>query len=202
MYTSFLFSKWLKMCIALLNWWFVFMVLASRCWNPNASDWIWRQGNWVMLCTNVCILWLNKKFYTCHFSSSLVNINFVSYTLLVDIFLSATKNSKIIATCYMTRARVHAKLHGPHSVKPLSHYIFTNFQAEGCLVRGLQSGMTDNLAKKNGIDSDQKLLPTPPNFKFFLPVHSWKSFVHKSHLQCTSPSRFKIQYLCSLPPSK
>jgi len=33
------------------------------------------------------------------------------------------------------------------------------------------------------------------------PLHSWRSFVHITHIECTSFSRFKVQYIyaCSLP---
>ena len=33
-------------------------------------------------------------------------------------------------------------------------------------------------------------------------VHSWRLLIHKSHIECTSPSRSKIQYTCSLPLCK
>ena len=38
--------------------------------------------------------------------------------------------------------------------------------------------------------------------KKILPLHSWRLLDHKSHIECTSPSRSKIQYICALPIGK
>jgi hypothetical protein len=35
-----------------------------------------------------------------------------------------------------------------------------------------------------------------------LHLHSWRSLVHISHIECTSPSRFRIQFICVLPLNK
>ena len=35
-----------------------------------------------------------------------------------------------------------------------------------------------------------------------LPSHSWRPLIHKSHIECTSPSSSKIQHIWSLPLSK
>ena len=45
-------------------------------------------------------------------------------------------------------------------------------------------------------------LPAHPTQKKSLPLHSWRPLAHKSHIECTSPSRSQIQYICSLPWSK
>ena len=44
--------------------------------------------------------------------------------------------------------------------------------------------------------------PPRPTSKKLLPLYSWRLLDYKSHIQCTSPSRPKIQYICSLPLSK
>ena len=41
-----------------------------------------------------------------------------------------------------------------------------------------------------------------PNSKKPLSLHWWMPLIHKSHIECTSPSRSQIQYICSLPLSK
>ena len=33
-------------------------------------------------------------------------------------------------------------------------------------------------------------------------LHSWRPLTHNSRIECTSPSRSEIQYICSLPLSK
>ena len=50
----------------------------------------------------------------------------------------------------------------------------------------------------------RKLLPARPRDfgKNWLLLHSWRSLTHKSHIECTSPSRSKIQYICPLPLRK
>ena len=42
--------------------------------------------------------------------------------------------------------------------------------------------------------------PSPP--RPGLTLHSWRLLVHITHIECTSFSRSKIQYICSLPLSK
>ena len=41
-----------------------------------------------------------------------------------------------------------------------------------------------------------------PDRKKTLPLHSWRPLEYKSHIECTSPSRSKIRYICALPLSK
>ena len=38
----------------------------------------------------------------------------------------------------------------------------------------------------------------PARFQKMSSLHSWRPLVHKSHIECTSPWRPKIQYTCSL----
>jgi hypothetical protein len=48
----------------------------------------------------------------------------------------------------------------------------------------------------------RKQLPAPPENKKTLLFHSWRPLDYKSHIECTSPSRSQIQYICAIPPSK
>ena len=55
----------------------------------------------------------------------------------------------------------------------------------------------------NFFNPDQNMFPTPPKFgKKILPLESWKPLVHKTLIECTSPSRSKVQYICAFPISK
>ena len=49
------------------------------------------------------------------------------------------------------------------------------------------------------LDYDQKLLPPMPDFEKKMPFHFSRPLVHIAHIECTSSSRSKIQYICSLP---
>jgi hypothetical protein len=40
------------------------------------------------------------------------------------------------------------------------------------------------------------------DFEKPLPLYSWRSLIHQSHVECTSLSRFKSQYTCSLSLDK
>ena len=51
-------------------------------------------------------------------------------------------------------------------------------------------------------DMSENCCPTRPTSKKKLPLHSWRPLDYKSHIECTSPSRSKIQYTCALPSSK
>ena len=69
-------------------------------------------------------------------------------------------------------------------------------------------GLTDS-GGPNRPSGKKKLWPRlktaarPPDFeKNSLHLHSWRPLTHKSHIEWTSPSRSKIQYLCSLPLSE
>jgi hypothetical protein len=44
--------------------------------------------------------------------------------------------------------------------------------------------------------------PPRPKTKKTLLLHSWRPLDYKPHIECTSPSRSQIQYICALPPSK
>jgi hypothetical protein len=41
--------------------------------------------------------------------------------------------------------------------------------------------------------------PLRPTSKKPLSLHSWRPLDYKSHIECTSPSRSTIQYICALP---
>ena len=103
--------------------------------------------------------------------------------------------------CFGDRAR--AKPHGPpHRLAMTQHGL--RGKRDGCRGQGPQSNTCYCSTKI--YNSNQKSLPLP-YIQFYmyvlkLPLHSWRPFVHKSHIECTSTSRSKIQYKCSLPLGK
>ena len=75
---------------------------------------------------------------------------------------------------------------------------------------------TTGMSNPSGGNPSGKRFPPPGKFwtqpkivarpaqlrKKTLPLSSWRPLDYKPHIECTSPSRSKIQYICALPLSK
>ena len=90
-------------------------------------------------------------------------------------------------------------LHGKKSKRwrTLSPPPPTKFSGEEYSGRGSRPTRKSRFSVPN-----QKLSPAHLISKKLLPLHSWRPLIHKSHIECTSPSRSQIQFICSLPLSK
>jgi hypothetical protein len=64
---------------------------------------------------------------------------------------------------------------------------------------GVRSGVNNPL--KNFMHLTEIYCPPRPTSKKYCLCISWRLLDHKSHIECTSPSRSKIQYICALPIS-
>ena len=60
------------------------------------------------------------------------------------------------------------------------------------------------VSDSNGGNLPGKILTRPnhPTSKKALPLHYLRPLDHKSHIECTSPPRSKIQYIGALPSNK
>ena len=55
---------------------------------------------------------------------------------------------------------------------------------------------------KEIFEPTENCCPPRPISKKILPLYSWRPLDYKSHIECTSSSRFKIQYIYAFPISK
>ena len=86
-----------------------------------------------------------------------------------------------------------------------THWIRRTLKSPNKLFGVLNSSEGSHPSRKSEFfGPDQKVMPTRliSNKKNSLLLHSWRPLTHKSQIECTSPSRSKIQYICSLPLSK
>ena len=64
-------------------------------------------------------------------------------------------------------------------------------------------GMGQPPGQKTEIFSTRpKMVACPPDFEKTIALAFLKVTYHKSHIECTSPSRSQIQYICPLSMSK
>ena len=52
---------------------------------------------------------------------------------------------------------------------------------------------------KEIFEPTENCCPPRPISKKILPLYSWRPLDYKSHIECTSSSRSKIQYICAVP---
>ena len=71
------------------------------------------------------------------------------------------------------------------------------------LFREVNRGRHNTLEKfKIFLNLTGNCCPSRLTLKNTLPLHSWRLLVHNFHIECSSPARSEIQYMCTFPLNK
>ena len=128
-------------------------------------------------------------------------------------YTSSTKVSYLRTLRYLMPTQAHKiKLVNATCSKPIAREVFGHSRSRLVDVKNLPTNFPGEVDSGKGsppkrnldlLDPTEKFCPPARlNSKTPLPLHSWRPLIHKSHIECTSPSRSKIQYTSSLPLSK